>query len=58
MDVTVTIRQLIAALLEGDRADALELTEALASWLDKGGFIPESSAIISTLKDLCDRYGD
>ena len=58
MDVTVTIRQLVAALLEGDRADALELTEALASWLDKGGFIPESSEIVSTLEDLCDRYGE
>ena len=58
MDVTVTIRQLIAALLEGDRTDALELTEVLASWLDKGGFIPESSAIVSTLEDLCDRYGE
>jgi hypothetical protein len=58
MDVTTTIRQLIAALLEGDRTDALELTEALDSWLDKGGFIPETSAIVSTLEDLCDRYGE
>jgi replication-associated recombination protein RarA len=56
MDVTTTIRQLIAALLEGDRRDALTLTEALASWLEKDGFIPESSAIILTLEDLCERY--
>jgi hypothetical protein len=58
MDVTTTIRRLIAALLRGDRTDALELTEALDSWLDKGGFIPETSAIVSTLEDLCDRYGE
>lgn len=58
MDIKVTIRQLIAALLEGDRTDALELAEALASWLDKDGFIPKSSAIVSMLEDLCDRYGE
>ena len=58
MDVNTTIGQLIAALLEGDRTDALELTEALASWLDKGGFIPDQQTLVLTLKDLCDRYGE
>ena len=58
MDINANIRELIIALLDGDRCDAIELAQALASWLDKGGFIPESSAIVSTLEDLCDRYGE
>ena len=56
MDVTTTIRQLIAALLEGDRSDALELMEALASWLEKDGFIPSEKEILEILVDLVDRY--
>lgn len=58
MDVNTTIRQLIAALLEGDRADASYLAEALASWLNRDGYIPSQQEIISTLEDLLDRYSD
>jgi len=53
-----TIRQLIAALLEGDRADASYLAESLASSLSGGESIPSQQEIISTLEDLLNRYSD
>ena len=58
MDVTVTIRQLIAALLEGDRTDALELTEVLASWLDSDGFMPDPIVVTATLQGILSRRRD
>lgn len=58
MDVNTTIRQLIAALLEGDRSDASCLAEDLVCWLDKGGYFPSRREIILILEDLLNRYSD
>ena len=41
MDPQETWRRLISAWLTSDWSEVAELTEALISWLDKGGFAPK-----------------
>lgn len=40
MDPNRTLWDLMWAIYEGDSDTAVELTDALKSWIDKGGFLP------------------
>jgi hypothetical protein len=50
MDVTATIRQLIAALLEGDRDEVLNMTENLNEWLARGGYLSTQAEILEVIQ--------
>ena len=43
-DPNETLRQLVEALAEDARADALDAMEKLQAWLDSGGFLPTTEA--------------
>jgi hypothetical protein len=44
MDPNAAWRELVAALESGDRAHLLDAASALAGWLDRGGFPPDTSS--------------
>ena len=44
MDPNAAWRELLAALESGDRARVLDAAAALAGWLDRGGFPPDTTA--------------
>jgi len=41
MDPNATLKLALEAIEEKDREAAVEALEALANWLDKGGFFPK-----------------
>jgi hypothetical protein len=43
MDPNATYRDLISALVDGDRELARELGESLANWIRSGGFLPTNT---------------
>ena len=52
VDPNVTMSELLTALIDGDRDEAVQRLEALGGWLSSGGFFP--SQINGT--DLVDIY--
>lgn len=51
MDINATAKELIIALLDGDRDFALELAEAMADWLDRlQGAMPDKDRLLSDLE--------
>lgn len=40
MDPNRTLWELVWAIYEGDSDTAVELTESLKEWINKGGFLP------------------
>ena len=58
MDINANIRELIIALLDGDRCDAIELAQALASWLDSDGYMPDTIVVTATLQVILSRRRD
>lgn len=42
MDPDATLKSLLEAIVEGDTDTIRELSEALSTWLDNGGFPPKT----------------
>lgn len=51
MDINATAKELIIALLDGDRDLAIELAEAMTDWLDLlQGAMPDKDRLLSDLE--------
>lgn len=50
MDPLATTRELISALLSGDRDEVIDMTEYLNEWLKKGGYLPTQAEILEAIQ--------
>lgn len=55
MDPETALRESLIALFKGDRSEAVLHLSSLATWLEKGGFMPREEEVDNAIKDAIER---